>query len=164
MSPKRLSLCGALIVGLSLWAPTPTVAHAPVGIVAFAQTQVIVVPHGTYQVGTRIFGPVAVPVGLTNATVAFDRGEWTSQSTTITLNIDLSLDGGVTWNLHPDADPFPVGMEAEGGVALDKNGVPYTQSSRSAPLPQPGSSQRMVRGFITVAGGPITTTGTLTVQ
>ena len=121
-----------------------------------------VLPHGTYAVGTQLLGPAAVATGLTQASLALDRGEWLAGGT-LALTIDLSLDGGVTWNSpHPDVDPYPVGLTAEGGVALDKHGVAYTQTILTVPLPQPASTTRRIRATVTIAGGPLTTTGTLT--
>lgn len=122
---------------------------------------VTVLPQGTYPPGTRTLGPAAVPKNLSSFTLAFDRTNW-ADGVTLDLTVDLSLDGGVTWNPHPDVDPFPVGLSAVGGVQLDKNGNPYTTTAVSAAIPQPGSTTRSVRATITIGGGSLTTTATLT--
>ena len=79
------------------------------------------------------------------------------------MTVDLSTDDGVTWNNPPaTAAPYPLGLSAEGGVALDKNGNVYTQTTLSAPIPNAVSTTRRIRANVTIVGGSLTTAGTLT--
>ena len=122
----------------------------------------IVLPHGTYAAGTRVVGPATVPSGVSGFSLALDRGEWLA-GVTIQMTVDLSIDSGATWNNPPESVvPYPLGLSAEGGAALDKNGVLYPQTILAAPIPNSGSSTRRIRANLTITGGSLTTTGTLT--
>lgn len=129
---------------------------------AAAQTTVTVLPQGTYAAGTRTLGPVSVPSGVTAFSLSLDRTNWTSVAVKVSLVVDLSLDGGATWNVHPGADPYPVGLTAEGGTALDKNGNVVQFTTLSAPVPQSTNVNRRVRAILVITGGSLTTNGTLT--
>lgn len=117
----------------------------------------------TLQEGSRVIGPVNIPTGLTSVKIEIDRDNWTDPAIKLTLKIDISLDNGATWNNPPaDCVPFPVGLEAEGGVVLDKNGQLVHTSVVAGPLPQPSNPDRKARANITVTGGSIPTTVTIT--
>lgn len=123
---------------------------------------VTVFPHGTMTVGSHQIGPISVPQSVSAFTLALARAEWVA-GVTLSMNVDLSLDGGATWNEPAESVvPFPLGLTAEGGVALDKNGIPYVATTLSAQVPNPGSATRQVRATVVVAGGPLVTIGTLT--
>jgi hypothetical protein len=116
----------------------------------------------TLQEGSRVLGPVNVPTGLTAAKVTIDRTNWTNPAITLSLTIDISLDNGVTWNSpHPAVDPFPVGLTAEGGIILDKNGQVEQTTIQAVPMPQPANANRRLRATLVVAGGSIPTTVTV---
>lgn len=123
---------------------------------------ITVFPHGTLAVGVHQIGPVSVPQNISAFSLALARAEWTA-GVDLDMKMDLSLDDGATWN-EPAADvtPWPLGLTAEGGIALDKNGVPYVSTTLSAGVPNPGSTTRKIRATVTVSGGPLVTIGTLT--
>lgn len=113
--------------------------------------------------GSRTIGPVAIPSGLTECQISINRDNWLDPAVTLKLTIDLSLDGGVTWNTPAAACvPFPVGLEAQGGEVVDKFGQVVHTSITAAPIPQVGNANRRVRALLTVAGGSIPTTVTIT--
>jgi hypothetical protein len=123
---------------------------------------IVVLPQGTYPAGSRVLGPAAVPTGITGFTLALDRAAWVA-GVTLAMTVDLSLDSGVTWNTPPETvAPYPVGLTAEGGVALDKNGAAYTQTTLSTAIPQSASTTRQLRATVVITGGSLTTKGTLT--
>ena len=120
---------------------------------------VTVLPLGTYAAGNRLIGPVSVPNGI--ATVAFaiqrctsaDNTIWSDPNTTISLNWDCSVDGGVTWiNLG--------GFSGNGGIALGRGGVELAWSSGSVQFPT--GTGRQVRVNSSIVGGSVKTSVTLT--
>lgn len=119
---------------------------------------------GTYPANEYHLGPAAVPVGISNLSFTFDKTNWTDPAITLDIIVDISFDGGVTWNPQPDSVPFPYGFTAEGG-GTDKFGNPLTAVT-GAPsfVPQPQNAQRRVRATVIVAGGAIQTSCSLTVS
>lgn len=123
-----------------------------------------VLPPGTYPIGTQALGPATVPVGITEVKLALDGAAMTDPALHVFIGIDISLDNGVTWNSpHPAADPFPIGMTLDGG-ATNRQGGPLAAYSLSCNLPDPSNANRKVRATVTIAGTPLTTTGTLTLN
>lgn len=124
----------------------------------------ILIPTVTLPAGTRAFGPAALVQNVSSVEMVLDRSTWTDSALTITLSLDLSLDGGVTWaSTSPGiaTNPFPVACEAVGGTLLDKNGQVSTQTIlRVANIPQPGSATRQIRGTLSNSRA-FTTSGTL---
>jgi hypothetical protein len=130
-----------------------------------AKLKSTVLPQATYHPGTRTTPNLSVAQGMTGVTIEFDKTlGWTDPAVTLDVTLDLSLDGGATWNT-PAADvvPFPVGFTAEGG-GNDKNGVPYTSATLSTSLPHPELTNRRLRATITIAGGDLTTSAAITVS
>lgn len=130
-----------------------------------AKLKTTVLPQATYHVGTRTTPNLTVAQGLTAVLIEFDKTlGWTDPAVTLDVTLDLSLDGGATWNT-PAADvvPFPVGFTAEGG-GLDKFGNPYTSATLSTSLPQDQLTNRRLRAVVTVAGGDLTTSAAITVS
>jgi hypothetical protein len=124
----------------------------------------VVLPQGTYPVGTRVIGPFTVVTGATEYSFSFDKTNWQDPAVTVDVMFDLSLDGGATWNNpHPAVDPFPCGFTAEGG-GLDKHGVSYADVTFSVLIPQPQNTQRRLRANVIIAGGPLTTSGSVTIN
>jgi hypothetical protein len=122
----------------------------------------VVLPQGTYAIGTRVLGPATVPLGLTSVELVLDGAAMTDPALQVTLVIDLSLDGGVTWNSpHPDVDPFPIGATFVGGATNEHGGGPLDFYRRGVDFPQPTNAARQIKATITIAGTPLTTKGTL---
>lgn len=125
----------------------------------------IVLPQGTYPIGTRILGPAPLAQGVTTFTLALDGAAMTDPALRVRLDVDLSLDGGATWAADapgPTFNPFPLFMTLSGG-ATDRAGNPLpTYFLSSTQIPAPASSTRRIRATVTIAGAPLTTAGTLT--
>lgn len=124
-----------------------------------------VLPNGTYPIGTRNLGPTSIPTGLTKAVLSLAGGAMTDPALTVTLQLDLSIDGGATWastNRGPATDPYPTSSTIRGGGTRPRGGA-QTEYIIGAVLPDPTNPGRQMRGTLTIAGTPLTTTGTLTV-
>lgn len=106
---------------------------------------VVVLPRNTYS-GSRNFGPVNVPNGLTYVELSLDRSLWTDSATAVDFGLELSQDNGQTW--------APWGRAtAVGGVILAKDGVTVlAKSSFYVSLPNPDNTQRKLRGDVTITG------------
>lgn len=118
----------------------------------------------TALLGTRNFGPINVPAGIATAKIALDAATMTDPAMTGSLQLDLSLDSGVTWAFSsrgPQTDPFPVLMTFQGG-AVDKHGLPIPEYNLVVTFPHPELSTRQLRAQLIVAGMALTTTCTLT--
>lgn len=118
----------------------------------------------TNFLGTRTFGPINVPQGLTRALFSMSAENMTDPAMSGSLEMDLSIDNGVTWasnNLSIDTNPFPVTMEFVGG-ALDKHGVPLAAYDIMCDFPHPELTTRQLRARLIVQGVPLTSTATLT--
>jgi len=121
----------------------------------------VVLPQGTYPIGTRTLGPATVPVGVTQIELALDGAAMTSPALHVSMALDLSLDGGSTWNTpHPQVDPFPVTMTLDGG-AKDRQGNPLPKYTIGTRLPDPSNANRRVRAVVIISGTALTTSGTL---
>lgn len=55
------------------------------------------ISRATYQAGTREWGPVAVPTGLSVLDVRVDRTDWTDAAARLAWTMELSPDAGATW-------------------------------------------------------------------
>jgi hypothetical protein len=121
----------------------------------------IVLPLGTYPVGSYDLGPATVPLGVTDIKIELVGTSMTDPVLHVEVTLDLSLDGGVTWNApHPDVDPFPCGMVLSGG-ALDRQGLPLPIYSLSCGTPDPTNPDRRVRAHVVISGTALITQGTL---
>lgn len=123
----------------------------------------IVIPQGTYPIGTFNFGPAPIPSSVSRAEIDLDGTNMTDPALHITLQLDLSVDGGVTWSTvspGPSMVPFPITATMVGG-ALNRTGQPLSIYSLSANVPGVGSTARQVRGSVVISGAPLTTQGTL---
>ena len=111
---------------------------------AWAATVITALPNQTYPAGTRTFGPVAIPTGLTVVTVAISRA---SLSPTVRLDwaLELSQDGGTTWL------PWGGAGTVGGDVINPSTGLPLTDSSFAVFLPNPANPLRRARGSLTLS-------------
>lgn len=113
--------------------------------------------------GTKNFGPISVPQGLVNALFSMDAAGMTDPAMQGSLQMDLSLDDGVTWastNRTIDTDPFPVLMTFQGG-AKNRQGNPIPAYRIECRFPHPEFTTRQLRAQLIVSGAPLTTTATL---
>jgi len=131
-------------------------------------SQIIVLPQGTYPVGSRTLGPAAIPTGVTSASLALDGTAMTNAALSLSLTLDLSLDGGVTWaSTSPSqaTDPFPVNVPDMRGGQLDRTGAARATYYISVwGIPAPTNPNRQVRAQVTISGVSLTTKGTLTLN
>lgn len=114
-----------------------------------------VLSEATYSVGVYTISPVSVPPGYTRVYIKLMRALWLDPGTRASWLIEVSQDGGTTW----DTDPPAASGSTPGGISINpQTGLPRPFSLIYAALPQPGNPNRKIRGTVTVAGGPITTT------
>lgn len=122
-------------------------------------TTVTVIPSGTYQSqGPVESAATSVPLGVSSATLAIDRTNWSDPSmvnTSFDVQGEISMDAGVTWDLLP-------GFHTIGGPGFNR-GVPVTVSQQTWQLGNPTNAQRQVRMRTTIVG-PIHISGTLTLN
>lgn len=122
----------------------------------------VVLPQGTYPIGTRVLGPANIPLGVSSISLALDGTSMTNPALHVAITLDLSLDGGVTWNdPHPQVDPFPVGMTLDGG-AKNRQGQALGTYYIGTILPDASNPNRRIRATVVISGQALTTTGTLT--
>lgn len=102
--------------------------------------------------GTNEIGPVVIPDGLQRIKLRFKRATtltptfWTNPVTKIDARLDVSYDGGQTFQLA-------CAFEMYGGIRAGRNGVELSESFVQCSL-QPGTS-RLVKASVTVTNGPL---------
>lgn len=109
-----------------------------------------VIPLANYPTGTYNIPVSNVPSWATR--LSFDMARcttatptiWPNESTTITINIELQIDGG-EWR------PF-LGFTAKGGIA-SRNGVEAQRSGTGSGLP--AGNNRKIRGTVSISNGPL---------
>jgi len=111
-----------------------------------------------YQVGTYTLAATALAANVSAVSIAFNRADWLDPLSKIRLSLELSLDGGATW--------IPGGaFEADGGVFIDRfTGLPVTESVAYFSYPEPGNSNRKIRGTFEVIGVAFKTDATITTE
>jgi len=98
--------------------------------------------------GTRNFGPIAVPDDVTVCTLAFDRSQWTNPAAALSAQLEISVDGGATWQAW-------VGLTSVGSADAT---MPTTSMSRALPA----GTGRQIRGKYVVTGNRFRSTVTAT--
>lgn len=122
--------------------------------------RVLSVPVRNYQLGSRSFGPVTLPDGVSSITVSVTRCTsatptiFSDPASKISIEIEASFDGGATWVSGGE-------FEALGGVHMRHDGSEGAASSATWTWP-PGSGRRL-RGSVTVSGSTIRTALTVEV-
>jgi hypothetical protein len=119
---------------------------------------IIAIPVVSRPVGNTAIPSTAVPTGAISMTVDLDFTAWTNPVATLTIALERSEDGGVTWvpagglfGLHPNASGQFVGRS---GQVLTHGGVFVTWPPNTTHL----------RGTVTISGASIVTGGTVTVN
>ena len=107
-------------------------------------------------VGTRSVGPISVPVGLTAASISLSRDNFLNPACTISVAIELSLDGGANW--VPLASCFDRGSSAQ---LWNRTHTALLPISLTIGLDDKTNAARQIRGTITVTGVAFVSTGTL---
>lgn len=126
-------------------------------------TQVTIAPLNTYAAGTYPFGPIALPNGTHGFNVSVQRCTsanptiWPSSTTTLQFDLQFSCDGGKTYSKLGENSAGP----SLGGIITDpKTGqeVPaWVFCWRFSPV-----DATHVKGVITIAGGSVKTSATVT--
>lgn len=124
----------------------------------------IVLPQGTYPVGSRTLGPSPIAQGISKLSLQLDATAMTDPALIIDMTLDFSPDGGVHWaSVAPgfSTDPFPITVKMIGGMR-DKNGNPLTiYHVTVSNIPSQELTTRQMRAFVTISGVPLTTQGSL---
>jgi hypothetical protein len=98
-----------------------------------------------YPPGTYVSGNINLKAADSSVTGSCTRNNWATVTGDIaSLTVDISLDGGTTWQLL-------VGFTAAGGDPIDPaTGLPATTSSVTTSLPQVGNTKRVLKGTLQV--------------
>jgi hypothetical protein len=115
-------------------------------------TNVTVAKQQTYTPGTRIFGPVTVPIGTAKISATFDVSTHTDPVVTWMLTTEISRDAGVTWKTFVE-----IGRRL-GGITY--RGIPASFSQvllDNAGNPAPADENTQIRGTYTIDGGNLQT-------
>lgn len=101
-----------------------------------------------YAVGETALAESALPDWCTDLGFEVSRALWSDESRRIRVRLEVSYDGGQTW--QPGGE-----FEDTGGVHLGKDGLPLT-NSRADWSYFPGTN-RVLRGTFTISGGSVMT-------
>ncbi len=114
--------------------------------------------------GTRTIGPVDIADGIntiefriarcTTATPTF----WPNASTTLTLAIEVSYDGGASWNFESSVNGI------HGGIEPGLHGVTERADDFLILTGLPQTSGRKLRGQLQIANGPLVSQFTVNVE
>lgn len=88
--------------------------------------------------GTRNFGPIAVPDDVTVCSLSIDRTQWTNPAAALSAQLEISVDGGATWQAW-------VGLTSVGSADAT---MATTFMSRALPA----GTGRQIRGNYVVTG------------
>ena len=88
--------------------------------------------------GTRNFGPIAVPDDVTVCSLSIDRTQWTNPAAALSAQLETSVDGGATWQAW-------VGLTSVGSADAT---MATTFMSRALPA----GTGRQIRGNYVVTG------------
>jgi hypothetical protein len=126
-------------------------------------TTTLILPAGTYPIGTRTLGPVNIPQGLSYAELQLDGTAMTDPALAVDAVIDFSLDGGVTWatTMSDPPNPFPLRGTMAGNTIDPDTGLQWATYRMGGRLPSPTSTTRRARMTLNIRGAPCPTAGTL---
>ena len=126
-------------------------------------SNIILINNVTLQSGIHNFGPIIIPSSISRVVLTVDRTNWIDPAVALSLTLDFSLDGVIWASQSPSqqTDPYPITITAEGGTIKDRNGI-LQHTYISAVFPSVGNTTRQLKGSLTLMGGNLTTTVTLT--
>jgi hypothetical protein len=105
-----------------------------------------------WPAGSKTVGPVSIGNAYRHGELLIDVSGLTDLTSSISVTIDLSFDGGATfttvggWGL----DLPTSGYTLPGGVLTDSNGDPVRVTSAALKFPQASSIQRQIRATATL--------------
>lgn len=121
---------------------------------------------GTFPVvnfqGTRQTNAVNIPNNISEVQLVLDGAQMTDPNLRVSLTLDFSPDGGVTWastSPGPAMNPFPAVATFSGG-AKDRQGNPIASYPLGGVFP--AGTNRRARAILVVDGAPLNTTITVT--
>lgn len=120
--------------------------------------QMTVLATKVYAAGVHVIPPTSIPDAISNIEIdilrctSADTTIWPNSTDTISYELDLSLDGGVTYQ------PWAVGTDS-GGIVTEKQGELATMNISGSVTP---GTQRFFKGTITLSAS-IKTGATVTV-
>lgn len=123
-------------------------------------TQVFSFPQTSIPTGTFPVSKSSLPASITSLTLSLARCTtntptiWPNATTTVTGDLQVSLDGGVTFQ---DLG----GFSSPGGIFTQKDGTQLTNTVCTWTLP-PNATH--LQGTLVVANGPCVTSGSVTVS
>lgn len=88
--------------------------------------------------GTRNFGPIAVPDDVTVCSLSIDRTQWTNPAAALSAQLETSVDGGATWQAW-------VGLTSVGSADA-------TMATTFMSQALPAGTGRQIRGNYVVTG------------
>lgn len=88
--------------------------------------------------GTRNFGPIAVPDDVTVCRLSIARTQWTNPAAALSAQLEISVDGGATWQAW-------VGLTSVGSADA-------TMATTSMSRALPAGTGRQIRGNYVVTG------------
>jgi hypothetical protein len=88
--------------------------------------------------GTRNFGPIAVPDDVTVCSLSINRTQWTNPAAALSAQLEISVDGGATWQAW-------VGLTSVGSADA-------TMATTSMSRALPAGTGRQIRGNYVVTG------------
>ncbi len=98
-----------------------------------------------YPAGTQTTPVATIPVGVETVRIGLSRESWPDTGgDVVSAMVDLSLDGGVTWQ----SDYF--GFTAAGGTLIGRSGAPILISWTQMPIPEPANANRRARARVTL--------------
>lgn len=112
--------------------------------------ETVLLPTGTYAVGTYVMDPVDVPASYVVGTLKVDRAEWLDDTVLIELIIEEKQTAESDWHV--------LGSATSKGGLYYRRGVLVPQTTYSVPLPAPELSTRQMRGTLVISGGSLTST------
>lgn len=112
-----------------------------------------VIAGGTLAAGTHSYGPVTIPDVIVGCSLQAETSQHTSPAVSFQLSIEISLDGGVTWQ-----PLVSVGRIGQATPPIDPStGLPATTAGFTCGLP--AGTGRRARGSLVISGGSLTTQG-----
>ena len=124
----------------------------------------------TYPQGTTNYGPATLTPDVSVLTITLDRTNWTDPTITVEIRGEISLDGGATWSPQPSGQAvwpwgaFPIDFTAAGGVITGPGGVVVNTSELTVSIPDVGNANRQLRGSMTITGGNLRTSISVTIS